>query len=831
MINPGTILGNRYEIIGKIGTGGMADVYKGRDLKLNRFIAVKVLKAEFSSNNDFVSKFKVEAQSAAGLMHHNIVNVYDVGEENGLYYFVMELVEGITLKNYIEKKIRLSYKEALSIAIQVSNGIEAAHNNGIIHRDIKPQNIIISREGKVKVADFGIARAASSDTVTSHAMGSVHYTSPEQARGGYSDAKSDIYSIGITLFEMVTGRVPFDGETTVSIAIKHIQEEMPSPKKYVPDLPVSVEKIIMKCTQKNPDRRYYNIGELIKDLKKACVSPDEDFVVIQDARSNAGTKVITDADRARVAQRVDTQPQQQIVAQKPVHNTQPPVHNTQPQQPGARQYDNIYEQFAAEDDNYNDGSLNNFPGQPERTVQERPVYEEAPYMQNQYQQGQYPPQGQYQQYPNGYSGQQQMQQPLPSYYGKDPDDMDDDEYDEWERAERLRKKQEKARRAEEKRQRKEQERRREQQRQSVPVQRNRINDDRRRSGDILEEDDMDPRMQKVVTVLMIVAAIVIAIAAVFLVGKVIGIFGKDGGLNPFGESKTTKVEEGYTLVPNVVGLDIEKASKSLEYAGLKAKATYAESTEYDKDIISGQDVPEGEQVEIGTTLNIIISSGKVAQGISVPDVVGKTEVEAKVALENDGFVMVKELVASDSVEKGKIISQLPLGATNAPKGSEVKVMISDGPDTSESIVPDIVGKDKETAMRLIEEAGLLYNNISEESNDSVEAGKVISQTVAAGTSVTTGTIVDFTVSKGASGYTCSYAISAPADYLPGTEAVIVLLDPAGNQLETVTTSTFPYSLVKSGIIGSSAGVITVTYQKLDGSWDTTAPASVSFIQE
>ena len=193
MLVPGTILGDRYEVIELIGTGGMANVYKAVDRKLNREIAIKVLKDEYSSNKNFVSKFKAEAQAAAGLMHPNIVNVYDVGDENGLYYFVMELVDGITLKNYIEKKIRLSVKEAVSIAIQVSMGIEAAHNKGIIHRDIKPQNIIISRDGKVKVADFGIARAATSDTITTHAMGSVHYTSPEQARGGYSDAKSDIY--------------------------------------------------------------------------------------------------------------------------------------------------------------------------------------------------------------------------------------------------------------------------------------------------------------------------------------------------------------------------------------------------------------------------------------------------------------------------------------------------------------------------------------------------------------------------------------------------------------------------------------------------------------
>ena len=308
MINPGTVLGERYEVQALIGTGGMANVYRAMDQKLNREVAIKVLKEEYSSNKNFVSKFKAEAQAAAGLMHPNIVNVYDVGDENGLYYFVMELVDGITLKHYIEKKIRLSVKEAVSIAIQVSMGIEAAHNKGIIHRDIKPQNIIISRDGKVKVADFGIARAATSDTITTHAMGSVHYTSPEQARGGYSDAKSDIYSIGITLFEMVTGRVPFDGETTVSIAIKHIQEEMPSPRIYVQDIPVSVEQIIFKCTQKNPDRRYLNISSLITDLKKSLINPDENFVVIQDAASNAGTRTITEKDRQEIRRTVDSEP-------------------------------------------------------------------------------------------------------------------------------------------------------------------------------------------------------------------------------------------------------------------------------------------------------------------------------------------------------------------------------------------------------------------------------------------------------------------------------------------------------------------------------------------
>ena len=303
MVKIGMMIGDRYEILEKIGTGGMSDVYKAKDHKLNRFVAVKVLKQEFSENANFVSKFRIEAQAAAGLMHPNIVNVYDVGEDSGNHYIVMELVEGITLKKYIEKKARLSYKEAVSVAIQVSMGIDAAHSNHIIHRDIKPQNIIISREGKVKVTDFGIAKAATSNTITSNVMGSVHYTSPEQARGGYSDEKSDIYSLGITMFEMLTGRVPFNGETTVAIAIKHIQEELPCPRDFVPEIPVSVEAIVMKCCQKSPDRRYQSTQELIADLKQSLMNPDDDFVVQNDLDMEGGTRMITDDDIEQIKRR------------------------------------------------------------------------------------------------------------------------------------------------------------------------------------------------------------------------------------------------------------------------------------------------------------------------------------------------------------------------------------------------------------------------------------------------------------------------------------------------------------------------------------------------
>jgi len=293
MLEEGKFIADRYEILAKAGAGGMSDVYKAKDHVLGRFVAIKVLKQEFAEDVNFVTKFRTEAQSAAGLEHPNIVNIYDVGSEDGLHYIVMEYVEGITLKTYIEKKQQLSYKEAISIAIQVGRGIEAAHNKNIVHRDIKPQNIMISTEGKVKVTDFGIARAATSNTIHSDVMGSVHYSSPEQARNGFVDGKSDIYSLGIVMYEMVTGRVPFDGDTTVAIAIQHLQEEMESPRRFVPDLPVSLEKIILKCTQKSADRRYYTMSALLEDLRHALVSPDEDFVVMAPAFMQDKTRMLS----------------------------------------------------------------------------------------------------------------------------------------------------------------------------------------------------------------------------------------------------------------------------------------------------------------------------------------------------------------------------------------------------------------------------------------------------------------------------------------------------------------------------------------------------------
>ncbi len=282
MVLEGKILGNRYEIIQKIGNGGMAIVYKARDLTLNRYVAVKVLRDEFTTDEEFIKRFETEAQSAARLIHPNIVSIYDVGVDNNLtYYIVMELIQGKTLKEIIiQEQGPLPWKWSINVSIQIASALEMAHKNNIIHRDIKPHNIIITEDGVAKVTDFGIAKAVSNSTITAFGktIGSVHYFSPEHARGGYTDAKSDIYSLGVVMYEMVTGKVPFDADTPVSIALKHMQEEPVEPQEINPNIPDAVNKIIMKALQKEPALRYQTATEMLQDLKMSLKDPSGDFV-------------------------------------------------------------------------------------------------------------------------------------------------------------------------------------------------------------------------------------------------------------------------------------------------------------------------------------------------------------------------------------------------------------------------------------------------------------------------------------------------------------------------------------------------------------------------
>ena len=668
MVKDGIFLGKRYEVLSKIGAGGMADVYKGKDHVLNRYVAIKVLKREFREDESFVKKFRTEAQAAAGLMNPNIVNVYDVGEDRGLYYMVMELVEGITLKEYIDKKKRLSSKEVISIAIQMCNGIQAAHNRQIVHRDIKPHNVIISKDGKVKVTDFGIAKAATSTTVSTSAMGSVHYTSPEQARGGYVDNRSDIYSVGITLYEMVTGHVPFDGESTVEVAVKHLQEEITPPSEYVRDIPYSLEQIILKCTQKNSERRYSDIEELILDLKHSLVDPDGDFVKIA-PQQNADTVIITEDELDDIR--------------------------------------NAYDDDSYDDDSYDDN------------------------------------------YDDGY---------------------DDDSYDDEEEYE----------------------------------------DDRYRKRG-RGRDDVNPGMNKIMKILTIAVAVIILLVLGLVVGKATGIFKIGSKITAEEAEEKVKVPSvvgmteaeaikelnkkglGYTIkareeskkyeagtvmkqspedgtrvkkntqieltissklvgeeivVPDVSGKDESEAQKALEKAGFEKITSEAVYSDKEQGTVIGTTPSAGSKATKETEIKMQVSKG--TEKISIPDVTGKSENDAKSTLTSAGLTVGSVTTDySDTREAGQVISQDPVGGTKVTKGTSVTLVVSLGKKPEQKIsVPGIVGVDEGTAGQMLSSAGLSVGYTTYDWSDSVPAGKVVSCDPGVGSSLSKGSAVNIVVSKG-----------------------------------------------------------------------------------
>lgn len=640
MLKEGIFLGKRYEILERIGAGGMADVYKSKDHKLNRYVAVKVLKSDYRSDEVFIQKFVSEAQAAAGLMHPNVVNVYDVGQDRGLYYMVMELVEGITLKDYIEKKGKLSAKETISISIQMVTGIQAAHNQHIIHRDIKPQNIIISRDGKVKVTDFGIARATTStNTISTNVMGSVHYTSPEQARGGIVDEKSDIYSAGITMYEMITGHVPFDGDSTVSVAIKHLREEMVSPAEEVPDIPYSLECIIMKCTQKSTARRYQNCQQLINDLKRSLVDPEGDFVNVSGYASGATETVVMSDEELRRVQRQ--------------------------QYPQDEDYDDDYDNDDYDNDDY------------------------------------------------------------------DNDDYDNDDYNEDER--------EYSR-----------------------------NSSRNQRG---KKKNVDPNTKKIMKILMIVAAVVIALAAVFLIGKAAGIFNSVPGITA--DKGTAKV-----AVPNVVGMTKKEAIKALAKRDLGYRIVDTKpSDKYESGEIMEQKTKANTKVAKNTTIELVESVGKEAKKVVVPDVADKSEDDAQKILEDAKLVVENEAKYDDTVEAGKVISTDPAAGTELTEGSKVIMYVSQGKEKVE--VPNLVGKTYDEAVAALTELGLNANPTEEYSDKA--SGTVLSQTQSAGKKVEKGSTIDFVFSKGKEQSTVPGLVWSPY------EDAIAALSKSGLKPGTVST--------------------------------------------
>ena len=681
MLNVGMFLADRYEILGKVGAGGMSDVYKAKDHILSRIVAIKVLKSEFSEDRTFVTKFRTEAQSAAVLEHPNIVNIYDVGSEDGLYYIVMEYVEGITLKTYIEKKGQLSFKESASIAIQVARGIEAAHGKNIIHRDIKPQNIMISTDGKVKVTDFGIAKAASSNTISSDVMGSVHYASPEQARNGFIDARSDVYSLGIVMYEMITGRVPFDGDTTVAVAIQHLQEEIVKPSVYAPNIPVSFEGIILKCTQKTPDRRYQSMAELLNDLRHSLTNPNENFVVIAPLVDNSKTKVIAEEDLKEIKERG----------------------------------------FTADDDTEPD-------------------------------------------------------------LDADVDDIDDEDEDE----------------------------------------------------DDGEDKLLNPKMDKAVTIMGIVTAVIILIVVVYLIGSIFGLFRFGSSKNTETETETQTETETEVEMIKIIGMTVDEAQAKLEDMGITVVVSGTQESDEEDGTILSQDPKEGSMIAQNSTVKVVVAgqSTTEADEIDVPSVVGKTKSEAETAIKNAKFNYKETYEYSADVAADVVISQSPASGKLA-EGSTIEIVISQGEQSK--TVPSVVGSTQSAAQSSLTAAGLNYS-VKTDYSDSVAEGNVISQDVEAGKTVAPGTTVTITVSLGSN--TKYYSFSYTLNYTLGHETQdnaetgeagkkvtgfsAVLKDGSGNTIEGASwssnmTSNDSYNMTADNIKNTASGNLVVTWSYSDGS--------------
>ena len=645
MLNPGTMLSGRYEIIEMVGSGGMSEVYKAKCHVLNRFVAIKVLKPEFSSDVNFVTKFRIEAQSAAGLSHPNIVNVYDVGEDNGVYYIVMELVEGITLKEYIQKHGRIEPKEAIDFAIQIAQGVQAAHEHHTIHRDIKPQNIILANNGTLKVTDFGIAKAASSSTT------SVHYISPEQARGGFSDERSDIYSLGITLYEMLTGHVPFEGENNVAIALMHIQSEMVSPREYYPDIPTSLEKIIRKCTQKKPERRYLTANALIADLYRVKENPNIDCIVVpkQTVPSSPTIEMTKqEMEMIKTGRQVDAAATQEVPPARP--KTSEIQVNRPVMKPS--QFDDLF-----------------------------------------------------------------------------PDD--DDPEDE--------------------------------------VSENDIGDDYQNDDEPEHDEDLDPRLKKIITVASVAIAVVLAILALVVIGNIAGWF--PGGL--FGGKATTEKTTGSdVLAPtdalstteqetipmvNVVGLYKTAAEEQMKKNGF-TNYTFKEQTDatVEKGYVISQSVDDGTAITKDTAITIVISSGK--EMTSVPNVVNYEDSQATTLLEEAGLKVTHGYAYDDNVEKDHVISSDPVAGTEVEEGSTVKIIISNGKEQKKVVVPKLEGMSEADAAAKLTELNLVGAPTYEYS-DTVKEGQVISQDPVVNTEVDEQSTVSYVVSKGQEKVTYSVAFS------------------------------------------------------------------------
>ena len=701
MLRPGMYLQDRYEILEQIGSGGMSEVYRAKCHKLNRLVAIKVLKEEFSSDAGFVKKFKMEAQAAAGLSHPNIVSVYDVVDEGSIHYIVMELIEGITLKSYITKKGRLGSKEAIGIALQVAQGIAAAHDQHIVHRDIKPQNMIISRDGKVKVADFGIARAVTTQTIGATAVGSVHYISPEQARGGFSDSRTDIYSLGITMYEMVTGTVPFDGDNTVSIALAHLEQPITPPSRLNPEVPVSLERIIMKCTQKKPEKRYADVYELISDLRHALVDPDDDFVAQEpEVDTSSPTMVISGDELSQIKS-------------APRRSTGPIVMSGQ------------------------SNSLRDVPGsggQHERRGDREHGYDrrKEPESGRELKHSGYD-KNYDRDYERGHSGGYGRQDAAENGRDLDYDYEEDYGYDRGRSS-------------------------------GYGGSGSSRTSGGKKGGRGGKSADVNPQIEKLLTTVGVAVAIIIVAVLVVIFAKLGGIFNSGSHTEltlPAVESgeSDSGLKDTETRVPDFVGMTEDEAEEKAKESHLKLSYSYTASEEEKKGLVVEQKTEEGTVVDKQSTIRVVVGEGGMESSTEEETDASQIDLtalglealdgtNAKNLLEAKGLKVSLQSENSDTIIKDQVIRYEP---TSASPGSEILLYVSSGPAVTMVPVPDLTGKTEEEAAQLLEAAGLTVapkEQILTQKSDTVSRGKIISQIPLKDEEVPEGSAVSYVVSIG-----------------------------------------------------------------------------------
>ena len=705
LLNPGTVLSGRYEILEKIGSGGMAVVYRGKDKKLDRYVTVKVLREEFIGDEEFIERFNSEACSAARLSHPNIVRAYDVGEDGDVNYIVNEYIHGDTLKKAIKEKAPFDSRSTINVAIQIASALSQAHKAHIVHRDIKPQNILVGTDGVVKVTDFGIARAATASTMTTtaNAAGSVHYFSPEQARGGYVDEKSDIYSLGISMFEMITGVLPFQGNNSVSIALMHINDELPDIRQYNPNCTPSLEGIIKKATMKKADERYANIDLLLADLiraraditgaaRKAPQKPVEKKVEVpQESKEDVAIATGVNYSGVRMSRRAEAAAQlraaqEKAAAEKAAQAEVETPQETKPADP--KELEIIRMAKKAEPMEEKEPEFQEFKAIPKPIEFSGDAEKDAE--------------------------EDDFRMPLVSfdkYSKKLPQISKEDEYESEYMA-------------------------------SEKVKTSRRPEKVRRNP--RTEDDYDNEQDRKTERKVIIAAVITALVIIGIISAV-GIKFM-GGFSGFGGFTS---EEGGIETPLFIGVPYEDAVKAAEEMGITLVEEGEDySSFYDTGYIIYQSVAEGTMVKDGTKIGVKVSLGLTEE--EMPSVEGKKEKDAVEAIMRlVGDVVKIEYVNDPEADPMTVISQEPAAGETITAKSNIVLTISKGDEDSSVVVPNVVNETLDSAKASLEAVGLTVGSVSEAASDRVAAGKVITQTLAADTEVSRGSVVNLVVSTGA----------------------------------------------------------------------------------